>query len=451
MIKVLIVDDEKMVRKGIIGIMNWEKYNMTVVGEASNGRNALEFLKENPVDLVISDLTMPGLSGLAFISKLRALYPAVHIVISTIHQEFALIQEALQYDILDYITKSQIETDSDKILERIHQRVCQKASATEGEQPVTTLDGAIILYYLYDLAAQDVIRLSAVLGDRYTQLDRRLVMVDGSYEKEVISLLSESVMAFRRGDFENPCRDSFLNQLYDFMERDIFYLYRGEKGIFDVPKEGMTTPSLPTEASIEAIKTRLKGMQWVHSDMACQGIMDGLVRDRVPKQSVEAIFEALLIHWSDYMDINLMNQVERVKSIHFWYEWEGFIKALRARFVEKEQVEHTGLGGSAMVDMAIAYITKHYREDIALEAVITMLHVSKSHFSYMFKKETGKTFKAYIRSYRVEKAKKMLLKTDDHVYFIGQKVGYGNEKYFRKVFKDETGLKPNQFRKQYRD
>ena len=63
MIKVLVVDDDKLVRKGLIAAMPWNEFNMEVVGEANNGKNALKFLENNAVDLILLDLSMPIMSG----------------------------------------------------------------------------------------------------------------------------------------------------------------------------------------------------------------------------------------------------------------------------------------------------------------------------------------------------------------------------------------------------
>ena len=57
--KVLVVDDDKLARKGLISIMDWGKYGFEVVGDVQNGRKALEFLKDNEVDIVFTDIDMP--------------------------------------------------------------------------------------------------------------------------------------------------------------------------------------------------------------------------------------------------------------------------------------------------------------------------------------------------------------------------------------------------------
>ncbi|TVY03089.1 response regulator transcription factor [Cohnella terricola] len=127
MIKVLVVDDDHLVRRGFISMMPWSQHGMEVVGEASNGLKALEFLQEHSVDLLIVDLLMPIMSGMELMREVRKLYPSLHIVVLTFHQEFEYIQESLRLGAVDYITKLELENEQmDSVLERISQRVLEK-------------------------------------------------------------------------------------------------------------------------------------------------------------------------------------------------------------------------------------------------------------------------------------------------------------------------------------
>ena len=69
--KVLVVDDDKLARKGLISIMDWGKYGFEVVGDVQNGRKALEFLKDNEVDIVFTDIDMPEIDGIELMKRDR--------------------------------------------------------------------------------------------------------------------------------------------------------------------------------------------------------------------------------------------------------------------------------------------------------------------------------------------------------------------------------------------
>jgi two-component system response regulator YesN len=120
MIKVMVVDDDHLVRKGFITMMPWREHHLEVVGEAGNGKKALEFLESNQVDLLITDLAMPVMSGIDLMRSVKEKYKDISMVVLTFHQDFELIQEALRLGALDYITKVELEHEHmDEVLRRI--------------------------------------------------------------------------------------------------------------------------------------------------------------------------------------------------------------------------------------------------------------------------------------------------------------------------------------------
>ena len=123
MIKVLVVDDDKLARKGIISLLDWQKHHMQVVGDVQNGKAALEFLKENEVDLVFVDIDMPEMDGIEFMERCSQEKPEILFVVLTFYEEFSYAQSAIRLGSLDYISKAALEfSDSDAILERIERK-----------------------------------------------------------------------------------------------------------------------------------------------------------------------------------------------------------------------------------------------------------------------------------------------------------------------------------------
>ena len=102
--RVLVVDDDKLARKGLISIMNWEKYGFEVVGDVQNGSKALEFLKDNMVDVVFTDIDMPEIDGIELMERCRTEYPDVKFVIFSVHEDFRYAQKAMRLGALDYIS-----------------------------------------------------------------------------------------------------------------------------------------------------------------------------------------------------------------------------------------------------------------------------------------------------------------------------------------------------------
>ncbi|MBB3113189.1 two-component system response regulator YesN [Paenibacillus phyllosphaerae] len=137
MIRVLIVDDDKLARKGLISIMPWAKHDMTVVGEAANGAKALEFMEQHEVDLMFVDLSMPVMSGMELLQVTRQRFPRLRCVILSFHEEFENVQSAYRMGVLDYISKVRLESEDDEqILARIQQQMIGESQPAAPSHPI---------------------------------------------------------------------------------------------------------------------------------------------------------------------------------------------------------------------------------------------------------------------------------------------------------------------------
>ena len=126
MIRVIIVDDDNLVRLGLRNSLPWARHDMSIVGVFSNGEQTLAFLAGSPADLVLLDLEMPGMTGLELLRRIRGAYPGTDCVILTMHQDFGFVQEALRQGALDYILKVELEPQNfDEVLGRIRRRFSQ--------------------------------------------------------------------------------------------------------------------------------------------------------------------------------------------------------------------------------------------------------------------------------------------------------------------------------------
>ncbi|WP_053374978.1 response regulator transcription factor [Paenibacillus sp. FJAT-27812] len=139
MINALIVDDESIVRKGLRMMLPWDRFGIQIIGEAPNAEKALDIMKDRQIDLLFTDITMPGMNGLKLLERVNQMDSTVSTVILTCHQDFDFIQEALRLGAIDYIVKTQLEDmDVDQFCGRIVKRV-QETLATRSE-PAASLD-----------------------------------------------------------------------------------------------------------------------------------------------------------------------------------------------------------------------------------------------------------------------------------------------------------------------
>lgn len=118
MYKVLIAEDEMLVRTGIRASIDWEKFNMYVVDEAADGQAAWELYQQHQPDLVLTDIKMPFMDGIELIRKIRETENPVQIIILSCLEDFSLAQEAIRLGVSGYILKLTMTTDEmEEVLE----------------------------------------------------------------------------------------------------------------------------------------------------------------------------------------------------------------------------------------------------------------------------------------------------------------------------------------------
>lgn len=102
--KIVIADDEEFIRRGLLSL-NWGELGVEVTGSARNGPEVLELLRQRETDILLTDIRMPGMSGIELSRQCLALYPELIIILLTGYGEFEYAQEAVRLGIFDYILK----------------------------------------------------------------------------------------------------------------------------------------------------------------------------------------------------------------------------------------------------------------------------------------------------------------------------------------------------------
>ncbi|MFV0527656.1 MAG: response regulator [Lachnospiraceae bacterium] len=101
------------------------------------------------------------------------------------------------------------------------------------------------------------------------------------------------------------------------------------------------------------------------------------------------------------------------------------------------------------IQIAKEFILKHFNENIKLEDVAEQIYLAPTYFGVLFKKEEGESFSSYLTSVRIEKAKELLHDVSYNISEIANAVGYQDKRYFSKLFKDQVGVTPKEYRKIY--
>lgn len=118
MFKVLIVDDEPIIRKGLKNIIDWNSMECEICGEASDGKDGMNLIDEVKPDIVITDIKMPGVDGLSMIKETKNIIPDGKIVILTGFRDFEYIQEAIKLGAFDYLLKPSRIEDINSVLKK---------------------------------------------------------------------------------------------------------------------------------------------------------------------------------------------------------------------------------------------------------------------------------------------------------------------------------------------
>lgn len=118
MYKILIVDDELMIREGIRNGMPWKKLSIDTVLTAASGDEALDILRRQPVDIILTDISMEGMTGLELVTEIRKLQPEIRVIIMTAYDRFDYAQESLRLHVDDFLLKPIDEDDLSDVIEK---------------------------------------------------------------------------------------------------------------------------------------------------------------------------------------------------------------------------------------------------------------------------------------------------------------------------------------------
>lgn len=145
MFRVLIAEDEMLIRMGLKNSIEWSRFNMSVIADAANGQAAWEiYLREKP-DIIITDLQMPMMGGMELISKIREIDRDTKIIILTSLEEFSLIRQAMSYGVSDYILKmTMTEEEMETVLSKIQDELNEKKNRSLASLCIDSLSRDVV-------------------------------------------------------------------------------------------------------------------------------------------------------------------------------------------------------------------------------------------------------------------------------------------------------------------
>ncbi|GAA0374000.1 response regulator [Bacillus horti] len=387
MLKVVIVDDEYMIREGLRTMVPWEELGMEVRGAAANGIAGLELIKQEMPDILLTDIRMPGFTGLELMTKALKLLPDLKSIILTGYGEFNYAQEALKIGALDFILKPTDEAELISIL--------QKAKAQiENEKQK---DLSLVRLHCYQYMTQNGMDLPEPIKEYFTGKGKLLVFSVGLLQSADQELMDNffstcSKQLFYIGEIEN--RKYFI--LHSFQEIGSVEAFERiiNKELFN--HEGSNQNDVSFAIGVSTIVEELSQLPIVYT------------------QAKIALEQQLLSH-------------------------------------QGGTLFYSGLGHQAEIIEAIQFVDQHYTSHLTLSELSARFYMSDSYFSRLFKQHTGKNFVDYLTEKRVRKAKELLQGTSLKTYEIAQGVGYPDQRYFSQIFKKATGFTPSDYRQEFSD
>lgn len=128
MIRILIADDEKMIREGLARTMPWEEMGIEVAGAAADGESALELARETRPHIILTDVRMPRMDGLELLRRVKEELPETCIVMLSGFDEFAYVKEAIKGGAMDYLLKPATAEELREVITRVRDRLSVEAS-----------------------------------------------------------------------------------------------------------------------------------------------------------------------------------------------------------------------------------------------------------------------------------------------------------------------------------
>ncbi len=144
MYKIVVIDDENVVRNGIVLETDWNRLDCEVVGEASNGLEGLEIIEKYHPDLVICDIKMPKMSGLDMLRILREEGNDTYVIFLTAFSDFAYAQQAIKYGAADYLLKPFDDSDLETAITKMKNKLNAKMKSGQNRHEEDVLSHAAL-------------------------------------------------------------------------------------------------------------------------------------------------------------------------------------------------------------------------------------------------------------------------------------------------------------------
>jgi len=460
-LRILIAEDELIERKAMRKFIEHHFTDLTVVGEAVNGRKAIELAETTQPDIIFMDIKMPGIDGLEAIGEINEKYPEIKFILVSAYDSFDYAKEAMQYGIKDYILKPAKKEEIVKALLRLQQEIALERKAKK--QSTALLQEQFMRHVMHEPLPEDTFSIKAELfprmksgcffvmkSDEVYQLEAIKEVVESPYilqqNEEVTVMCMIAPVRLEKADILNLARKLYIA----FDEKVYIGIGFPTSSLKKLPKsyQEAYTACLQLTAEQKSRYGFIQTNEKHHSELMTQ--LGYLVEKGQPDEAIHLFkqYEAELTE-SEKEDIYMMiknvltakdiplpnSPFTSLKTTDDWYNYLHLCCMKIKVFYQSKQY----------ISQAKTYMQEHFHKAITLENVADAVNLSPNYFSNMFKQEFGETFIDYLTKIRLEKAKGLLEKNELSLKEISFIVGYKDPNYFSRVFKKHYQVSPKHF------
>lgn len=394
MIKVLIIDDEPLVRMGMKSIISWEEHGYAIVGEAGNGQQGLEKILDVRPDLVLIDIMMPQMDGLSVITEAKKEGFTGKFIILSCVSEFEYLQKAIRLGVSDYVLKSSVTPQ--EILETVEQA-------------------------------------SGELKKKQRQ------------PEEFKEFLVENKEHYAFNEFLNLILKKVITDVRDIDAKMQVFGYKRTKNVYLL----VNTVKERTEAARKALYRMVpvgESMLEEHWGTCFVDFKDCLVLFMAADSMKEAeeITFRLQASARQYFDVELCTEMQRIDTAE-WNILHQYEEAVEKQGAFLENAEYK----DALIGEMKQYIKANCHSRISTRDVAEHIHFSVDYTSKYFKEKTQMNLTDYILKLKVQRSCTELAEGKS-IAEIAELYGFSSAGHYLKVFKRYEGMTPGAFMKENR-
>jgi two-component system response regulator YesN len=496
--QLLIVDDEAPVRKGLSSFINWESIGCSVCDTACDGYDAIEKIKNNHIDIVLTDVKMPELDGLGLAKYIYETHPEIAVIMLTGYAEFEYAQKAINYHVVQFLLKP---TSKDEVISAV-KSAQQKIITSKEHDEIAKSEVA----FLIERMLQEMV-YATPSPETEKKLNEHGILLDSYYiasfqlngNQSEISQLKELIIQHKVNSYcfrydnlilsihfsdQLECVSDSCSEIVQIL--DTLYGIKVSIGISQLHHGGLEFSSAITEAihalSLNFYSTSCIALfngQNIQADSALSTDTSLALfeletavfqRDFSKAYSItNTMFMKLQSSFSSpsyvknicsqiyYLTFRVMAKYKKILPPESYiddiikatdiFQLESIISEL-LQFAKRSFTD-SGKKYSAHITDTISYIQEHLTENLSLEILAQNVHMNDTYLSRTFKKESGYSIIEYITMLRIEKAKELLANKNILTYEISEQIGFSDPSYFSLLFKKYTGMSPKEYRHQF--